>query len=179
MGVAGGMGLAASGLTAASWLAKGDQNATNQRQQGQSTFPQSLYSAEQAQLAAQMGELKATQTDTAMRNQMGEALANMEVVSANSGATGNSSSGFAVANRFEQLSTDARVTSTDNIRMQSEASANAAMLYEMSGMNALRIANGNARASSMEGMLLSGGSALEAATGLPGLNGFGTTGFGS
>lgn len=174
--------LAATGLSAFGGLSSGATAANNARQQGKSSFLSAMMSSEQAQLAAEEGQLKATQTDTAMRQQMGGALSTMHAVLANSGAQDNSPSGWAVANRFEQQSTEARVNSTTNIRMQAEASSNASLLYAMSGMNAMNIANGNASADMTNGMLSAGGSLLKGVSGMSGFNnavsGIGKTIFG-
>ncbi len=159
--------LAATGLSAFGGFGAASTAARNARQQGQSAFLSATMSEEQAQLAAEEGQLKATQTDTAMRDQMGGALSTMHAVLANSGAQDNSPSGWAVANRFEEMSTEARAQSTTNIRMGAQASSNASLLYAMSGMNALNIANGNASADLTNGLLSAGGSLLKGLSGLP------------
>lgn len=167
MGAAAPLSLAATGLSAGGSIMSGITGASNARAQGRSQFLSSLYSATQAELAAEMGELKATQTDTYMRNQMGGALANIDAVLANTNTQDNSPSNWAVRNRAQEQGDEARVQRVSNIQLQAKADRNASILYMMSGMNAMSIANSNANAAMTNGILGAGGKLL---SGLSGIN---------
>ncbi|HEY8215374.1 MAG TPA: hypothetical protein VIG36_14735 [Methylocystis sp.] len=158
MGLASGLSLAATGLTGASYFLKGRTAASNARAQGQSAGFSRFYDAMQAQLAAQAGELKATETDTFLRRRTEGALANIDAVLAGTGTVDSSPSSWAVKNRFEYLADEARTTQTGNIRRQAMADRNAAQLYALSGMNAINAANQNARQLDVTGLLFAGGS---------------------
>lgn len=167
MGIASGLSLASTGLSAIGSISQGQTAASNARKQGMSDFMSAIYNSEQAQLAAEVGDLKATQTDTYMRNRMGGAMANIDVVLANTGQQDSSPSAWAVKNKFEADSDYARSMQNWNTRMQSQADRNASMLYMMSGMNAMDAANKNASALETNGFLGAAGGVLK---GLSGLN---------
>jgi hypothetical protein len=158
MGLASGLSLAATGLSAGGSFLQGRTAASNARAQGQSTGFSRFYDAMQAQLAAQAGELKATETDTFLRRRTEGALANIDAVLAGTGTVDSSPSSWAVKNRFEYLADEARTTQTGNIRRQAMADRNAAQLYALSGINAINAANANARQLEANGLLSSGGS---------------------
>jgi MoxR-like ATPase len=158
MGLASGLSLAATGLTGASYFLKGREAASSARAQGQSAGFSRFYDAMQAQLAAQAGELKATETDTFLRRRTEGALANIDAVLAGTGTVDSSPSSWAVKNRFEALADEARTTATSNIRRQAQADRNAAQLYALSGMNAINAANQNASQLDVTGLLFAGGS---------------------
>jgi hypothetical protein len=158
MGMAAGLSLAATGLSGASYFLQGRTAASNARAQGQSTGFSRFYDAMQAQVAAQAGELKATETDTFLRRRTEGALANIEAVLAGTGTVDSSPSSWAVKNRFEYLADEARTTQTGNIRMQAQADRNQAQLYALSGVNAINSANDNARDLDALGLLSAGGS---------------------
>ncbi|MFO1102488.1 MAG: hypothetical protein U1E20_06265 [Methylocystis sp.] len=158
MGLATGLSLAATGLSAGGYFLKGRTAAANARAQGQDTAISRFYDAAQAQLAAQAGELKATETDTAFRREQQKALANIDAVLATTGTTDSSPSSWAVKNRFSELSDEARTTATSNIRMQAQADKNSAALYALSGVNAINAANRNAQQLDVTGLLFAGGS---------------------
>ncbi|MBG0795899.1 hypothetical protein IYY11_21305 [Methylocystis sp. H62] len=158
MGVAAGLSLAATGLQAGGFFLKGQAAASNARAQGQSTGFSRFYDAMQAQIAAQAGELKATETDTFLRRRTEGALANIDAVLAGTGTVDSSPSSWAVKNRFEYLADEARTSQTGNIRRQAQADRNQAQLYALSGVNAINAANDNARDLDTLGLLSSGGS---------------------
>lgn len=161
------LSLAATGLGAMGSISQGQTNAANARQQGQDQWMAAMYNSEQAKLAAQVGELRATQTDTFMRRQMEGVLSNVDAVSALSGATDNSPSTWAVRNRYENLADEARTTATSNIRLQAMADRNAAQMYQMSGMRAMQLADQNASAYETQGYLAAAGGLFK---GLAGMN---------
>ena len=108
MGMTGALSLASTGLGAFGMFEKGSTAAANDRQRGQSQFLSDMFSAEQAETNADMGWLKATQTDTFLREKLGGALANIDAVMANTGTADNSPSGWAVKNRYENQADYAR-----------------------------------------------------------------------
>ena len=120
-----------AGLRAFGMFDKGITAAANDRQRGQSTFLSDMFSAEQAETNADMGWLKATQTDTFLREKMGAALANIDAVMANTGTADNSPSGWAVKNRYENQADYARDVTMFNNKMQVQSDRNAAQLYMM------------------------------------------------
>ena len=158
MGMAAELSLAGAGLQAGGFFLKGRTAASNARAQGQSTGFSRFYDAMQAQIAAQAGELKATETDTFLRRRTEGALANIDAVLAGTGTVDSSPSSWAVKNRFEYLADEARTTQTGNIRRQVTADRNAAQLYALSGVNAINAANDNARDLDVLGLLSAGGS---------------------
>ncbi|RTL84715.1 MAG: hypothetical protein EKK29_13795 [Hyphomicrobiales bacterium] len=156
------LSLAATGLGAKGSISAGNTAAANARQAGQDQWMSAFYSSEQAQLASQVGELRASQTDLYMRRQMEGTLANVDAVSALSGATDNSPSTWAVRNRYENLADEARTTATANLRLDAAAKRNAAQLYAMSGMRAMQMADANANNLQMNGILGAAGGLLKA-----------------
>jgi len=156
------LSIAQTGLSAFSSIAQGNTAASNARANGQSQLFSSFYSAQQAELAAQVGQLRATQTDNAMREQTNGALANIESVQALTGEADNSPSNWAVRNRFEYESDRARNQATANLRLQSQAQQNAAQLYAMSGLNAMNAADSNASALQTNGLFGAAGSIFKA-----------------
>ncbi len=157
MGVASALSLGATGLSAFGSYSQGQTAASNARAQGQSTGFSRFYDAMQAQVAAQAGELKATETDTFLRRRTEGAMANIDAVLAGTGTVDSSPSSWAVKNRFEYLADEARTTQTSNIRMQAQSDRNAAQLYALSGVNAINAANQNASDLQLNGLLGAGG----------------------
>lgn len=158
MGIASALSLGATGLSAAGSFLQGRAAASNARAQGQSAALSRFYDATQANLAAQAGDLKATETDDFMRRRTQGALENIDAVLAGTGTADYSPSSWAVKNRFENLSDEARTTATNNIRMQAQSDRNSALLYQLSGVNAINAANQNARDLEINGLLSAGGS---------------------
>jgi len=163
---AAGASMASTGLSAFGSIASGNTAAQNAQANGQSQLFSSFYSAQQAQLAAQVGELRATQTDTYMRENTNNALANIDAVQALGGEADNSPSDWAVRNRYGFEADRARTQATDNLRLQSQAQRNAAQLYMLSGMNAMNAANSNASALRFNGLLGGAGALLHGISGM-------------
>ena len=161
------LSIAATGLSVLGSVAQGNTAASNARSQGQSDMLSRFYDAQQMQLAAQVGELRATQTDNAMRENMNNAMANIDAVQALNGATDNSPSNWAVRNRYEYEADRARNQATSNLRMQADAQRNAANLYMLSGVGAMNAANSNASALQTNGLLGGAGALFK---GLSGVN---------
>jgi len=161
------LSIAATGLSAFGSIASGNTAAQNAQANGQSQLFSSFYSAQQAQLAAQVGELRATQTDTYMRENTNNALANIDAVQALGGEADNSPSNWAVRNRYEYEADRSRNQQTANLRLQSQAQQNAAQLYMLSGLNAMNAANSNASNLQTNGLLGGAGALFH---GLAGVN---------
>lgn len=147
------LSLAATGLSAGSSILGGIIGAGNAEAAGQSSMMSALYSAQRAKTAAMMGELKATQTDAYMREQMGGALANIDAVLSGTGTQDNSPTSWAVKNRVEAMGDRARDQRVTNIRMQAQQDANDSLMYAMSGINAMNAAKGAGEASLINGGL--------------------------
>ncbi|WP_363348615.1 hypothetical protein [Methylocystis echinoides] len=159
------LSLGATALSAAGSYAQGRTAGSNARQQGQDAVISRFYDAAQAKLAAQVGELRATQTGTFMRRQQEGVLANVDAVMALNGAVDRSPTSWAVKNRYEYLSDEARDQAVTNLRMDAAAKRNAAQLYAMSGMRAMQLADQNASALEFNGILGGAGAILKALAG--------------
>jgi len=166
MGVAGGLSAVSTGLSAFGSISEGQTKAANIRQQGEDKFLSSLYSSEQATLAAQVGDLKATQTDNYLRDQTQGQLANNYAELATTNTSDNSPTSWAVKNRFEQQADDTRTTATGNLRFQAQADRNAALLYMFSGYKAKQEAESNAQAAETSGFLGAAGGLLKGLSGI-------------
>ena len=162
---AGAFSFAATGAKAFGSILGGDAAASNAEAKGRSQFWSSMLSAEEAEIAAARGELKATQTDTGLREATQDTLANVMAVRAAAGTDASSPTGAALMNRFQTRSDDARVIQTSNIRADAAQQRRNAMLYRFGGMQAL--SSSSAAAASMEANGLLGG----AGTILSGLSG--------
>lgn len=69
------LSLSATGLSMAGSTSAGNTAATNAARSGQSQIMASIFNAVQLQETADVGRLKATQTDTYLRNRMGSGCA--------------------------------------------------------------------------------------------------------
>ncbi|MEK4035826.1 hypothetical protein WOC76_04305 [Methylocystis sp. IM3] len=156
------LSLAATGLGAMGSISAGNTAAANARQAGQDQWMSAFYSSEQAQLASQVGMLRAQQTDAFMRRQQEGVRANLDAVLALNNASDRSPSSWAVRSRYEALSDEARTTAVSNIRMDAAAKRNAAALYAMSGQRAMSLADANANNLQMNGILGAAGGLLKA-----------------
>lgn len=179
-GVAAGLSLASTGLSAFGLISQGKTAAANSRAKGESDFlsalyqsQQALYGAEQSELAADIGDLKATQTATFLRQRALGALGNIDAVLANTGTEDSSPSSWAVKNRFQQQSEEVISQTGWNARMQSKAlrqqasyDRNASTLYMLSGMRAKAAAEDNASALETNGWMNAGGGVLKGLSGL-------------
>lgn len=160
------LSLAATGLSAGSSIMSGITGAQNAQAAGQSQFLSAMYAAERAKTASMVGELKATQTDTYMRQKLGDALANIDAVLAGTGAADSSPTSWAVKNRVEQQGTEARVGRVTNIRMQAQQDANDSLLYMMSGINAQNAARGAGDAAMFNGFSGAAGAMMRGLSGI-------------
>jgi hypothetical protein len=163
---AGALSLASTGLSAMSSISQGKTNAANARRQGNEKWFEAYYQAGQLEISAQMGELKATQTADFMTRQMNGVEANIDAVSALSGATDNSPSTWAVRNRYQNQAEEARGQMQWNAKMDALSKRNAAALYRMSGEMAVRDAESNARDYETNGMLGAIGGVLKGFSGM-------------
>jgi len=161
-----GLSGAGTGLSALFPILQGSTAASNEIASGKGSFWSGIMSSEQSQLAADYADLKATQTDTFMRQRTAGALSNINAVLANTGTTDNSPSNWAVRNNFEARSDQARARMDLNYRMQATQDRNASTLYMLSGMNAMNIANQNANRDMLSGLLGGAGSLLKGVSGL-------------
>jgi len=154
------LSLGATGLSTAFPILAGSTAAGNQLASGKANFRSSVMSASQANQAADYADLKATETDTYMRQRTAGALSNINAVQANTGATDNSPSNWAVRNNFETRSDQARAQMDLNYRLQSQQDRNASTLYALSGMNAMNVAQSNASKDMLGGLLGGAGKLL-------------------
>jgi hypothetical protein len=153
MGIAAIGSLAATGLNAVGSVVGGQDQARKIRQQAQQEAIGRMYQAGQLEIAAAVGDLKATQTDTAMRQKTMDAVAGVDAVLALTGTTDNSPSSWAVKNRFEQVSDDARAQAVWNLKFDAQSKRNAAALYKLGAIQAIDAGNAAAGDAEMNGIL--------------------------
>jgi len=160
------LSLAATGLSAVGQISAGNTAANNAKTQGMNGLMSGFLASEDAQLAADVGRLKANQTNTFLLDRLNSQLSTADAIMGGTGATSDSPSNWAVRNRAEKVSNDYRTTQVGDINMQASADQNAAQLYMMSGLRAMDIANGNAAADRTNGLLAAGGTLLKGISGV-------------
>ncbi len=166
MGLATGLSMAATGLSAGSSILGGFDKASSIRQQAQQEAVGQMYQAGQLEVAAAIGDLRATQTDTALRQRTTDALGNIDAVLALTGTTDNSPSSWAVKNRFEGQSDMARNQAVWNLHMDAESKRNTAALYMLGAGNAIQSAGVAANDAEINGFLGGAGNLLKGLSGM-------------
>lgn len=121
-----GISLAATGLSAMGSVDSGQAAAAGDEQQAQNALQ-----------AAQIGQLKATQTDTNMRQNLTSSLANILAVRASAGLNPNSPTGAAINANVEGRADINRTTAIDSINAQVTSDQDASAFYTQSANNAL------------------------------------------
>ena len=139
--------------------------AKNTENQGLVSGMQAWWQAGSLNISAAMEDLRATETDTYLRQKTMEQLSNINDVMAITGSDLASPSNMAVKNRFEGLSDNAREIKMWNSKMQAEQDRNLAQLMLMSGMMSMMNAQDNA------GRIRSGGQMSAIGSMLGGLGG--------
>lgn len=133
---AGPLSLAATGFKAFGSISDGYSKAANVEAKGQDSFMSAMLSSGDSNIAASAADLKATQTDTFMRDQLGSALGTILAVQTGAGV-GTSPTDAAVRNRVQQQGDDARVQRVANIRAEAARDRMQGMMQMWAGQRAL------------------------------------------
>jgi hypothetical protein len=163
--VGGVIGLAGSGISAMGKMQEAEIEAKNTQMRGVTEGMQAWWQAGSLNIAAAMDDLRATETDTYLRQKTMEQMSNIRDVMAITGSEMDSPSNAAVRNRFEGLSDSAREMRMWNSKMEAEQKRNTAQLVLMSGMLNMMTAQDNA------GKIRSGGRMAAIGSMLGGLGG--------
>lgn len=93
--------------------------------------------AQNAEDAAQLGQVKASEADASMRRKLGGQLSNILAARAGNGLEANSPTGAAVMGNVETIGDENRTQAVDNIQAQVTSDQAAASFYSQSASNAL------------------------------------------
>jgi hypothetical protein len=104
---------------------------------GQSVADADEFQAAKLDQAATYGDLKADQTGAAMSRSLNQTLGNIEAVRAAARADPLSPTGQAILDEQEQLGTEARTTTVNSIKAQSNQQRADANYYRKAGSDAL------------------------------------------
>jgi hypothetical protein len=159
-------GVLSSGMSAFGSIMGGKEKARAIRQQARQEAMGRMYQAGQLEIAAAVGDLKATQTDTAMRRRTEDGLATVDAVLALTGKTDQSPTGWAVKNRFEGLADEARTQATWNLRFDAQSKRNAAVLYKLGAQMAIDAGNASASDAETSGFMGGIGGLLKGFSGI-------------
>jgi len=160
-GVLGGMGK----------MQEAQTQAKNIEMQGVATGMQDWWEAGQMNIEASLTDLQNSQTDTYLRQQTAEKMANINAVMAVTGSSFDSPSNNAVKNRFQTMDDTQRAQQQWNGYMQSEQDRNQAKLLLMSGMLSMMNAQDNAGRTRAAGSMAGIGSMIGGLGSLGGLFG--------
>jgi hypothetical protein len=120
------LALAATGLSAAGSLFGGSMDSQGDQVEAQNAVN-----------AAEMGKIKASQTDADMRRKLTTQLANISAVRAGLGLNPNSPTGQAIGSNVQAIGDLNRGYAIDNINQQVNMDQQAASFYTSSASNAL------------------------------------------
>ena len=162
MGVAAGsLAAISTGLDVAGSISSARTAARNQRQAGRESAISAFLTAAQLERAAAAGEAQAAEVDTYLRRRTENALGNIDAVLALSGRAPASPTAFAVRNRFEFLSDEARDAQRENILADARAKRSQVALYMLNGFNVQKSAEENAKNIELSGFLSGTGTLLK------------------
>jgi hypothetical protein len=159
---AAGISMAATGLSAGAKIFSGISGADSQEASGQATYYSDMFQANNLDLQGTYGDIKASQTDIYMRNQLAGTLANISAVRASSGVGSGSPTESAIENRAENLSDTTRNIRMQNIEQQAEEDRSSASMYRAAGQAALAQSQSNGLGDIFSGLLGGVGSILGA-----------------
>lgn len=152
----------AGGLSAMGIWDQSVVQAENLRQQGQDAMFQNEYTAGQHQLAAQVADIQASQTNFEMRRKWNGQMANVSAVMAMDGTDPNGPSNWAVQSAAQGEEDRALDNTMANYYGQKQAHMSARTLYMLQGYKAQYMANQNATATLANGHLASMGAMMSA-----------------
>lgn len=95
------------------------------------------YQAERLDVAAQYGDLKATQTSAQMTRNLNTTLGNIDAVRAAAGTDPTSPTGAAVRDNQEMIGTEAKTIAVGNINAQTDQERSDAAYFRTASANAL------------------------------------------
>lgn len=167
MGAAAGpMSLAAAGLSAGSSILGGFTNASNSAAQGEAAYMRGMQGAYGSALAGELADLKATQTDTALRQQLGSSLANIRAMAASANLDSRSPTTQAIFNRTQYVGMQADATMQQSLHLESMMDRSSSVLQAMGAQQALQAGYANGPMQILNGMLGGAGSLLKSASGM-------------
>lgn len=119
------------GLVGAATKSSADSLAASSQAEGQE------FQANQMDIAAKYGAVKADQTNTFLQQKLQGELANISAVRASAGVNASSPTGDAIAARVSGVADQQRIQTIQNIQAQTESDTAAAAFYRQSANNAL------------------------------------------
>lgn len=162
---AGPMSIAAAGLSAGSSIMGGFSRGAADAAAGESAYLQGMQGAMQSTLAAGVADLKATQTDMALRERLGSTLASISAMAASANLDSRSPTTQAIYNRTEAMGMQADAIMQSNLHFQSSMLRSSAMLQALGAQNALQQGYANDNTDIINGFLGAGGSLLKSFAG--------------
>lgn len=162
---AGPMSVAAAGLSAGSSIMGGFMRGRADAAAGESSYLQGMQGAMQSALAAGVADLKATQTDMALRERLGSTLANISAMAASANLDSRSPTTTAIYNRTEGMGMQADAIMQSNLHFQSSMLRSASVMQAMGAQNALAAGYANDNTDIINGFLGAGGSLLKSFAG--------------
>lgn len=136
--------------------------AANIRQRGQDALFQYEYEAGQQQLQARMTNIRAVQTDYAMRRKTADDMANVDAIMALSGTDDSlSPTNYAVRNNAQGKADHNRDMTRWNSMMDEQGQRFAGNLYMMQGYKAMDVANYNSIATIASGNMAAMGALMQ------------------
>ncbi len=163
----------AQGASALGALMVGQNNAATAIRQGQTAYLGAEANALNLQEAAEITDLKATETDTIMRQRLQGVLANIQAVSASANVDMRSPSVEAVYSRTEKVAQDQDYAQIFNAHLQSAEDRSSALLQLWGGQNALQAGYSNASSYQTSGLLTAAGGLMKGLSGMMGSAGWG------
>lgn len=162
---AGPMSIAAAGLSAGSSIMGGFARGSAAAAAGESAYLQGMGGAMQSVLAAGVADLKATQTDMALRERLGSTLANISAMAASANLDSRSPTTQAIYNRTQAMGMQADAVMQSNLHFQSSMLRSSSILQAMGAQNALQQGYANDNTEILNGFLGAGGSLMRSFAG--------------
>lgn len=162
---AGPMSVAAAGLQAGSSIYGGFAKGRNDAAAGESGYLNGMAGAMQSALAAGVADLKATQTDTALRERLGSTLANISAMAASANLDSRSPTTQAIYNRTEGQAMAAGAIIQSNLHFQSSMLRSSSIMQAMGAQAALEQGYSNRDTDIINGILGAGGSLMKSFAG--------------
>ena len=159
------MSVAAAGLSAGSNIVGGFGRGAASAAAGESSYLNGMAGAMQSALAAGVADLKATQTDTALRERLGSTLANISAMAASANLDPRSPTTQAIYNRTEGQAMNADAIMQSNLHFQSSMLRSASIMQAMGAQNALEQGYANRDTDIINGILGAGGSLMKSFAG--------------
>lgn len=159
------MSIAAAGLSAGSSIMSGFSKGASDAAAGESSYLNGMAGAMQSALAAGVADLKATQTDTALRERLGSTLANISAMAASANLDPRSPTTQAIYNRTEGQAMNADAIIQSNLHFQSSMLRSSSIMQAMGAQSALEQGYSNRDTDIINGILGAGGSLMKSFAG--------------